>query len=74
MSVGNRGGRPRKPTAIKRLQGTLYAYRENKQEPQFGELKIDDAGRITGEAMPGWLVGDLEAYRRAAKAFGVIVE
>lgn len=34
MSVGNAGGRPRKPTALKALTGTLQPCRTNKKEPK----------------------------------------
>ena len=34
MAVGNRGGRPRKPTALKILQGTLRKDRTNPDEPR----------------------------------------
>jgi len=34
MSIGNAGGRPRKPTSLKALKGTLQPCRENKKEPK----------------------------------------
>ena len=48
MAVGNRGGRPRKPTALKQLAGTYRADRAPRDEPKPSPL-AHDAPPITLE-------------------------
>ena len=69
MAIGNAGGRPRKPTALKKLKGTLQPCRTNKLEPN-PEVQIPEMP----ETLKGTDAGSWETLGKKLKAMGVITD
>ena len=69
MATGNAGGRPRIPTVLKKLRGTLQPCRTNKLEPN-PEVQIPEMP----ETLKGTDAGSWETLGKKLKAMGVITD
>src|SRR5262245_4073630 len=54
MVYGNKGGRPRKPNAVKELLGTMKPHRRNEDEPVVMAADLTCPSGLVGEAKAKW--------------------